>query len=95
MIIDTGETFRPMAMDRVTAILDGIADSLPIDATQSQRDAAIIAVVLGDLRKPKKLETVRRHLCMLWPLIAPLTDTEPDQFDAILLEFAEIVTTLG
>ena len=96
MIIDTGTDYRPkLQLNHAIAIMDGINDSLPADATQEQRDAAVIASVLSALRTPRRIETVRRKLVQRWPLIAPLAYTEPDQFDAILLEYAEIVTTLG
>lgn len=98
-LIDTGVPDRHSAagwrIDRCDGLINGALDSLPENPTQAQIDAAIIAAVLGDLKTPKRAETVRRHLVQLWPAIMPLAVTDPAGFDAVLMEYAEIITTLG
>lgn len=93
---DAGERASNLfRIDRVEGIENAVRDALPEDATQAQIDAAMISVILGELHAPKTLQTVRRRLVQLWPLISPLAEREPEQMDAILLEYAEIATTLG
>ncbi len=91
--IETGVFDSPapnaFQIDRVQSLLEMVDDALPDDAPQSARDSLIIQAITGELRKPKTMETVRRTLIRYWPLIVPLAEREPDQFDAILLEFAE------
>jgi hypothetical protein len=96
MKIDTGVSPAGIAptLDKVEAILDGVLDSLHADATQEQIDAAVVLVLLGYVRGPKKAETVRRRIVQLWPLIAPLAEREPHLFDSVLNEFCEVVSTL-
>lgn len=70
-------------------VLNSAKDGLPEHATQAQIDGAVYGLVLGILRKPRTMATVRRKLRQMWPAIAPLADREPDLFDSILNEFAE------
>jgi hypothetical protein len=95
--IDTGDNFarNPMRMDHNEALLDAVLDALPEDATQAQIDDALVQAIFGQLRKPKRADTVRRHLCRMWPLIAPLAEREPEQFDAIIMEFLDRIDTVG
>lgn len=97
--IDTGAPKRPSAqawgrVGRVDVILDGVLDGLPENATQAQRDAAIVACVLGELHRPKMMATVRARFVSMWAVIAPLAETDPTGFDEILGCYAELVTTL-
>ena len=97
LVIDTGtqeELTRPMRFGRLDSIGWDILESLPLDATQAQIDGAIAQVVMGDLRTPKRLDTVRRHLVALWPMIAPLALSSPASFDEIMSEYAERVSDL-
>lgn len=96
--IDTGtqpDAAKNWRFDRVEILIESIRDELGDDATQAQIDNLVVQYVTGELRQPKTLATVRRRLLQYWPLIAPLADREPEQFDAIILEFAEISTSLG
>jgi len=93
----TIETARPshnLTIDRASMIMDAVYDSLPEDATQAQIDGAVVQIITGELRSPKRLKTVRADLIRLWPLIAPLANSYPEGFDAILLEYAELSTVL-
>lgn len=91
--IDTGTkeqtAWQP---DKVQLLLDSVRDELPETATQTQIDGKVVEYIVGDLRAPKRLETKRRHLVQYWPLIAPLAVREPEQFDSLILEFAELVS---
>lgn len=96
-VIDTGETYRIHAAGvggKVDVITMGVLDSLPADATQEQVDAATIEVILGRLYEPRTLDTMRRQLLQLWPLMSGLAQTEPAQFDAILTEYVERASEL-
>ena len=94
--IDTGATPGiAMRNDRADLLLQVVQDQLPDDATQAQIDGQIIQAVTGELRQPKTAQTVRRRWCQLWPLIAPLAEREPEQFDALFLEFLDRIETVG
>lgn len=84
-----------LQIDRAGETMQAILDSLPDNPTQAQIDGATVQWVTGELRAPKTAKTVRRRLIQLWGLIEPLAETDPDGFDAILLEYAERSTTLG
>lgn len=97
--IDTGadayDATRAYRIGTVQATLDNTRDTLGPDATQAEIDDAVILLILGDLRTPKTLATVRRHLIMWWPTLADIAEREPDLFDSVLMEFAEIATCLS
>jgi hypothetical protein len=93
--IDTGTRTHAPQIDRVEGIMFAVLDGLPEGATQAQIDDAIIQQVFGSLREPKRSDTVRRRLLQLWPLIAPLAEREPAQFDAILLEYLDRIDATG
>jgi hypothetical protein len=57
-------------------------------------DAKIVGIVLGELHRLKLLPTVRMRLMQLWPIIAPLADTDPAGFDEIISAYAELTTML-
>lgn len=82
-------------IDKRSIIMDAVLDGLPEFASQSQIDAALTLAVLGELRTPRSMKTVRRRLLTFWPLIAPLAEREPALFDQILTEFAETSTELA
>ena len=94
--IDTGVTAsNSFAIDRVAMVLDGIADALPDNPTQAQIDDAVVQIVTGELRKPKTMPTVRRMMTRYWPVIAPLAEREPAQFDALMLEYVDRLALLS
>lgn len=97
--IDTGtDGYNIAAACRIGVIdatLANVRDHLGEGAAQTEIDDAIILTILGDLRTPKKLETVRRHLMMWWPTLCDISEREPDLFDSVLMEFAELTTVLS
>jgi hypothetical protein len=95
--IDTGNTepARLLSVGMVQGLMDGVMDSLPENAPQDMIDDKLAQAVMGILRGPKTLATVRGKLVALWPLIAPLAERQPEQFDAIILEYLDRQQTLG
>lgn len=93
--IDTAEDFLPAGPDFKfggNVLMDSVLDALPADAPQSKIDDLLTQRIIGDLRKPKLMKTVRAHFIMHWPLIVQLAEREPDLFDSIILELAEQAT---
>lgn len=96
-VIDTGVKNRKELFGYPEGpILDTILDGLSANPTQQQVNDAVYQHVVYDLRGPKMLKTVRAHLLfMWWPLLAPLAELDPDAFDNILFEYAEIASCPG
>ena len=101
--IDTGtQSFEPQPggnwanghIDRRAALMDAALDSLHENPTQSEIDARLAKMIIAEMHSPKTLKTVRRCLLNFWPLIAPMADREPELFDSILMEFAELTTVM-
>lgn len=95
-VIDTGanpvsQMFR---IDRMDGLLQGVLDGLPDNPTQAQIDDKVAQAVMGELRKPKKAETVRRALIRFWPAISEMAERDPAIFDQIILEFADVITSI-
>jgi len=94
--IDTGRTNgNPQGIgkiDRAQIIMDAALDSLAENPTQAEIDAALTALIIGELQSPKTAQTVRRKLCQLWRITAPMAETSPDCFDAILTEYTAIIS---
>lgn len=76
-------------------LMDCVMDSLPENATQAQIDDMLVQVIMGILRKPRTLATVRRKLVSLFPILKGIAEREPAQFDAILLEYLDRQQTLA
>jgi hypothetical protein len=88
--IDTGATDRPISFGfGNSALLDGVLDSLPENASQDEIDRALAIEIRRDIGKPRTAKTVRAHFSMHWHLIAPLADRSPTLFDAIIEELHE------
>lgn len=77
------------------AMLFAVMDSLPEASSQAQIDSALVEAITGELRKPKTLQTVRRKLVRFMPILIGLAEREPEQFDAILLEYLDRQQTLA
>lgn len=87
MIIDTGHNEPPPPF--VSPPYDHVCDMLPPGATEEQIDLAMAHVIMGEMREPKTMKTVRKKMIYHWGRIARLAETHPDVFDAILSEYAE------
>lgn len=94
--IDTGAPsgLQLFQIDRVDGLMQGVLDGLPDNATQAQIDDKVAQVILGELRKPKRSETVRRALIRFWPAISDMAERDPALFDQIILEFADVITSI-
>lgn len=92
-VIDTGDT---VAIHTSIGYLDGIAEAIEqmVDGNEARRVGATVQIVTAELRKPKRLDTVRRRWMSLWPVICPLAETYPAGFDELFLEYADRVTSL-
>lgn len=92
--IDTGTAveINVFRVDREISLLDAVHDRLGADATQSQIDDLLVQYITGELRAPKTLKTIRRRLLQYWPLISPLAEREPEMFDSLILEVAELIS---
>lgn len=97
-LIDTGapqiDTAAGWRIDRNEALVSGVMDALPADATQAQIDNALVLAILGQMRSPAMLGTVRRHLVGAFGILAPIAFRDPAAFDAVLQEYAELTTML-
>lgn len=76
-------------LDTATIIANAAADAAGHSATAEEIGIETAHLIIARIWESKKPETVRRHLCTLWPIIAPLAITSPDAFDRILQEFSE------
>lgn len=90
-VIDTGTAGINLGFDTRDWLVEHVMSFLPPDPTQAQIDGAMVQAITGELRGPKKSATVRRRWCQLWPLIAPLAEREPEQFDALFLEYLDCI----
>lgn len=89
-VIDTGvPAFSAPNVDKLQVLRDAAADMLPPDADQSEIDAAVARMIVLDLNKPKRADTVRAHFRTLWPLVAEMADRSPASHDFIITEYAE------
>jgi len=88
--IDTGEPQM-----HVSAPYDHVCDALPADATADRIDLAMAYAIIGEMRQPKTLKTVRRKMLYHWGRIAALAETHPEVFDQIMQEYAELTTVIS
>lgn len=94
-VIDTGTpAFITRNVDKVQVLRDAAADMLPPGADQGDIDAQVARLIVLDLNKPRRAETVRAHFRTLWPLVAELADRSPASFDFVIQEFAERLAEL-
>ena len=99
-VIDTGTTpERPFAatwghIGKCEVIRSAVVDRLLPGASQAEIDALFVTIIIGELHDSRMLETVRMHMVQLWPIIAPLAETDPHGFDEIMMAYAELSTVL-
>lgn len=89
--IDTGPTFSPLR-DRLP---DWFLDQQPDTATDAQLAFTYGQWLIGEALRPKKLETVRKHLLAAWWVLPIVADHHPEVFDEILTTFALRVEGVG
>ena len=87
MLIDTGPVTHPA--DRL--IPDWFLDGAPPDADKNRLMHDYAYHVIGAMRNPVKLETVRRHVLAEWAFVAELAKTHPAVFDELICAYAERV----
>lgn len=87
--IDTGPTVSPVRQ----FIPDFFCDEY-INADDDELTRRYCFYIIGELRRPKKLETVRRHLAANWQFIRHAMQVCPGHVDEILSEYVERTQTL-
>jgi len=83
-VIDTGSTASPLR-DRLP---DWFLDQEPENATDARLAHDYGQWLITEALRPKKLETVRRHLLAAWWVMPIIAEHVPEVFDEILTTFA-------
>lgn len=84
--IDTG---APTEQGAIAFVMDWMRDQCPPHYTDAQTVQAYAHHLIGDMRRPAKLETVRTHLLMNWRFIGELGRENPGLFDEIWTAYFE------
>lgn len=87
--IDTGLNPRPLLQRLPTWFLDGYPDADAMPDSRIAHDYGQLLIV--DFAKPKKSETVRKHLLGCWWFLPILAEHHPEVFDELLCTFAHRV----
>jgi hypothetical protein len=92
MLIDTGvlprsATFRDFAPDWM---LDRISE----DAPDLEVGIRIAEHLIGNIKGYRAASWARKRLLAQWNFLAMLAEQSPETFDAVLMEYAEHLTTL-
>lgn len=82
--IDTGPNFSPLR-DRLP---DWFLDQEPDDATDARLAHDYGQWLITEALRPKKAETVRKHILAAWWCLPIIADHHPEVFDEILTTFA-------
>jgi hypothetical protein len=83
-IIDTGAPVSPLR-DRLP---DWFLDLQPDTATDAQLAFTYGQWLIGETQRPKKVETVRKHLLAAWWVLPIIADHHPEVFDELLSVYA-------
>lgn len=87
-IIDTG----PVADPARSLIPDWFWDTYPTDGTSSDRAIHDYGYhLIGALKNPAKMDTVRKHTLAQWQFLRLLAETHPGVFDEFMAAYAERV----
>jgi len=81
-IIDTGET--SLLRQRLP---DWFLDQEPDDATDARLAHDYGQWLIGEALRPKKMETVRRHILAAWWVLPIIAEHHPEVFDEILVTY--------
>lgn len=82
--IDTGPDFSPLR-DRLHA---WFLDQQPETATDAQLAFTYGQWLITEAARPKKVETVRKHLLADWWVLPIIAQWHPEVFDEILVAFS-------
>ncbi len=83
-IIDTGATVSPLR-DRLP---DWFLDQQPETATDAQLAFTYGQWLISETQRPKRVETVRKHLLAAWWCLPIIADHHPEVFDELLCAYA-------
>ena len=84
--IDTG---TPIDQGAIAFVSDWMRDLCPVGYSDAQTVQAYAHHIIGDMRRPAKLETVRDHLTFNWQFIRLLATEQPGLFDEIWTAYFE------
>lgn len=84
MLIDTGPVSSPLR-DRLP---DWFLDQQPDSATDAQLAFTYGQWLITEAMRPKRAETVRKHLLAVWWALPIIADHHPEVFDEILTTYA-------
>ena len=89
IVIDTGAEQQTGAIAYVT---DWMKDLCPASYTEAQIVQAYAHHIIGDMRRPAKLDTVRHHITAFnWAFLRHIADEQPGLFDEFWTAYAERV----
>ena len=83
--IDTGFAERRP----IDAVPDWFRDMHPADAPDEKVLRSYAYHIIGEMKEPKTMATVRKHFLAKWSFIRDVADLEPALFDEILAAYAE------
>jgi len=86
LIIDTG---TPLQTGAIGYVSDWMRDQCPADYADWQVVQAYTHHIIGDMKRPKKLETVIDHLLFNWRFLGELGRENPALFLEIWTAFSE------
>ena len=84
-VIDTGTQDRKP----IDAVPDWFRDIYAADTEDARVIHDYAYHLIGALKEPKKMETVRRHVLAQWWFLRDLAEIHPDVFDEFLAAYAE------
>lgn len=82
--IDTGPTFSPLRDRLPTWFLDQQSET----ATDAQLAFTYGQWLISEMQRPKKVETVRKHMLAAWWALPIIADHHPEVFDELLTHYA-------
>lgn len=87
--IDTGQFLPAAPPTAVDFVSDWLKDQCPPDYADWQIVQAYAHHIIGDMKRPKKLETVIEHMLFNWRFIGAVGKENPGLFTEIWAAFAE------
>lgn len=68
---------------------DYILDTLPDSATDEDAAIAFAYHIIGSMKAPRTMDTVRKHYLARWAFLRELAEILPDHFDEVQAAYAE------